>query len=248
MSELTGKVALITGGARRLGRAMALEFARRGADVAITYLRSDVEAKKLVAELQELGRRGVAVRCDVTEESSINAAMVELSRACDGLDVLVNNAALYEGVPFEQITTEQWDRMFATNARSPYFVSRAAVELLRARKGRIINMGSLGGALPWTTHAHYCSSKAAVHMLTEVMAKALAPEIAVNCVAPGMIELEPDSPPARHVQFMERMAAKTPMKRNGSAEDVVAAVMFFATAPQFVTGQIMYVDGGLRLG
>jgi NAD(P)-dependent dehydrogenase (short-subunit alcohol dehydrogenase family) len=119
--------------------------------------------------------------------------------------------------------------------------------MLRGRKGRIINMGSLGGALPWTTHAHYCSSKAAVHMLTEVMAKALAPEVAVNCVAPGMIELEPDAAAERHVQFMERMAAKTPMKRNGSAEDVVAAVMFFATAPQFVTGQIMYVDGGLGL-
>jgi len=161
--------------------------------------------------------------------------------------VLVNNAALYEGVPFEQITTEQWDRMFATNARSPYVVSRAALDMLRTRKGRIINMGSLGGELPWTTHAHYCSSKAAVHMLTEVMAKALAPEIAVNCVAPGMIELEPDSSAERHVQFMERMAAKTPMKRNGSAEDVVAAVMFFATAPQFVSGQIIYVDGGLRL-
>jgi len=247
VGELTGKVALITGGARRLGRAVALEFARRGADVAITYLRSEAEAKNLVAEVQQLGRQTIAVRCDVTDESSIKAAMSEISREFGGLDVLVNNAALYEGVPFEQITAEQWDRMFATNARSPYLVSRAALDMLRGSKGRIINMGSLGGALPWTTHAHYCSSKAAVHMLTEVMAKALAPEVAVNCVAPGMIELEPDAAAERHVQFMERMAAKTPMKRNGSAEDVVAAVMFFATAPQFVTGQIMYVDGGLGL-
>ncbi len=226
---------------------MALEFARRGADVAITYLRSEADANNLVAEVRAPGRRAIAVRCDVTDESSIEAAMLEVSREFGGLDVLVNNAALYEGIPFEQITTEQWDRMFVTNARSPYLVSRAALGMLRARKGRIINMGSLGGALPWTTHAHYCSSKAAVHLLTEVMAKALAPEIAVNCVAPGMIELEPDSSAERHLQFMERMAAKTPMKRNGSAEDVVAAVMFFATAPQFVSGQILYVDGGLRL-
>jgi len=247
VGELTGKVALVTGGARRLGRAMALEFARRGADVAITYLRSEADANKLVAEVREPGRRAIAVRCDVTDESSIEAAMLEVSREFGGLDVLVNNAALYEGVPFDQITTEQWDRMFATNARSPYVVSRAAIDMLRARKGRIINMGSLGGALPWTTHAHYCSSKAAVHMLTEVMAKALAPDVAVNCVAPGMIELEPDSSAEKHLQFMDRMASKTPMKRNGSAEDVVAAVMFFATAPQFVTGQILYVDGGLRL-
>lgn len=226
---------------------MALEFARRGADVAITYLQSEADARKLVAEVQQNGRRALAMRCDVTDESSIKAVMSAVSREFGRLDVLVNNAALYEGVPFEQITTGQWDRMFATNSRSPYLVSRAALELLRARTGRIINMGSLGGALPWTTHAHYCSSKAAVHMLTEVMAKALAPEIAVNCVAPGMIELEPDSTLERHVQFMERMAGKTPMKRNGTAEDVVAGVMFFATAPQFVTGQILYVDGGLRL-
>jgi len=114
---------------------------------------------------------------------------------------------------------------------------------LRKRRGRIIHLGSLGGLRPWPSHAHYCSSKAALHMLTRVMAKALAPEIAVNCVAPGMIDLGEKSAAA----FMKQMAKETPMQRNGTAEDVASAVMFFATAPHFVTGQITFVDGGLGL-
>jgi 3-oxoacyl-[acyl-carrier protein] reductase/pteridine reductase len=118
-----------------------------------------------------------------------------------------------------------------------------ALPYLRKRKGRIINLGSLGGLRPWADHAHYCSSKAALHMLTKVMAKALAPDIAVNCVAPGMIDLGEKSAAA----FMRRMAKQTPMRRNGEGNDVAAAVLFFASAPQFITGQILFVDGGLGL-
>ena len=114
---------------------------------------------------------------------------------------------------------------------------------LRSARGRIINMGSLGGQKPWATHAHYCSSKAALHMLTQVMAKALAPEIAVNCVAPGMIDTGiGEKDPA----LLGRLAAHTPMKKNGVPQDVVSAVMYFATAPHFITGQILTVDGGLE--
>lgn len=120
-------------------------------------------------------------------------------------------------------------------------MSREAVKWLRERQGRIINMGSLGGIQPWATHVHYCSAKAAVHMLTRAMAKALAPRISVNCVAPGVIDLGEKSP------FMKRMAKKNLMGRNGTAADVTAGVMFFATAPSFITGQIMVVDGGLGL-
>jgi NAD(P)-dependent dehydrogenase (short-subunit alcohol dehydrogenase family) len=252
MGELTGKVVLVTGGARRLGRAIALEMAAHGAVVVITYRSSNAQAEQTLTSLRQLGSKAIAIPCDVTDEESIQTVMERLHAEFGRLDLLVNNAANFESVPFEQITVEQWDRMFASNARSPYLVSRAALALLRKRGGRIINMGSLGGAQPWSTHAHYCSSKAAVHMLTEVMAKALAPEIAVNCVAPGMIELpgEPGSSqisPEHHLKFMERMASQTPMQSNGSAADVVAAVMFFATAPRFITGQILYVDGGLKL-
>src|SRR5581483_5435750 len=139
----------------------------------------------------------------------------------------------------------------ASNTRGPFLVSREALKWLRNDRGegsgpleaKIINLGSLGGIRPWATHAHYCSSKAALHMLTKVMAKALAPEIAVNCVAPGMIDLGEKSAAA----FMKRMAGQTPMKRNGCAGDVATAVLFFATAPHFITGQIMTVDGGISL-
>src|SRR6516162_8857689 len=115
--------------------------------------------------------------------------MKKVGRELGGLDILVNNAANYETVEFDKLTLKQWDAIFASNTRGPFLVSREALALLRQRQGKIINMGSLGGLLPWPSHAHYCSSKAALHMLTRVMAKALAPEIAVNAIAPGMIDL-----------------------------------------------------------
>lgn len=240
---LKGKVCLITGGARRLGRSFALSLAEAGADIAITYLRSERDAQHTVIDVSSHGVRAVALRCDVRDEENVRSAIKEVVRELGGLDVLINNAANYETVEFEKLALKQWDEIFATNTRGPFLVSREALRPLRARKGRIINLGSLGGVRPWATHAHYCSSKAALTMLTKVMAKALAPEIAVNCVAPGMIDLGERSAAA----FMKKMAGKTPMRRNGSADDVAAAVLFFATAPHFITGQVLVVDGGLEL-
>jgi 3-oxoacyl-[acyl-carrier protein] reductase/pteridine reductase len=160
-----------------------------------------------------------------------------------GIDILVNNAGNYETVKFDSLTLKQWDAIFASNVRGPFLVSREALKHLRKRRGRIVHLGSLGGLRPWADHAHYCSSKAALHMLTRVMAKALAPDISVNCVAPGMIDLgEPSAE-----KFMRRMAKITPMQHNGSGNDVASAVRFFATAPKFITGQIIYIDGGLGL-
>jgi NAD(P)-dependent dehydrogenase (short-subunit alcohol dehydrogenase family) len=240
---LSEKTVLVTGAARRLGRAVALAAAEYGADVAITYRESEREARALVAELAQVGVQALAVRCDVTDEESVREMVKEVGRELGGIDVLVNNAANYETVEFEKITVAQWDAIFASNTRGPFLVSREALPHLRKRRGRIVNMGSLGGLRPWATHAHYCSSKAAVHMLTKVMAKALAPEIAVNAVAPGMIELGEKAAAA----FMKKMAKQTPMRRDGTSADIAAAVMFFATAPQFITGQVMAVDGGLGL-
>jgi 3-oxoacyl-[acyl-carrier protein] reductase/pteridine reductase len=187
----------------------------------------------------------------VTEEASVRAMMKEVGRELGRIDILVNNAANYETADFEKLTVRQWDAIFASNTRGPFLVSREALRYMRRSRGkgagpiegRIINMGSLGGLKPWSTHAHYCSSKAALHMLTKVMAKALAPDIAVNAVAPGMIDLGEKAAAA----FMRRMAKQTPMLRNGRAEEIAAAVLFFATAPQFITGQILTVDGGLEL-
>jgi 3-oxoacyl-[acyl-carrier protein] reductase/pteridine reductase len=240
---LAGKVALITGGARRLGRASALALAQAGADVAITYLRSQREAEKTLKEIQDLGSCGLAVRCNVTSESSVRRSVRTVAERFGGLDILVNNAGNYETAEFDRLTLKQWDSIFASNVRAPFLVSRECLRFLRAREGKIINMGSLGGLRAWATHAHYCSSKAALHMLTKAMAKALAPQVSVNCVAPGMIDL--GDPKA--ASFMRRMRRQTPMQRNGAGEDVAAAVLFFAGAPQFITGQILWVDGGLGL-
>ena len=240
---LRGKAVLITGGARRLGRASALALAAAGADVAITFMNSAREAQHTVIDLGSFGVRAVAVRCDVTDEKSVKGAVKDVVKELGGLDILVNNAANYETAEFEKLTVKQWDSIFASNTRGPFLVSQQALKALRERRGKIINMGSLGGLRPWATHAHYCSSKAAVHMLTKVMAKALAPEIAVNCVAPGMIDLGEKAAAA----FMKRMARQTPMRRNGTGEEIAAAVLFFAKAPHFITGQILAVDGGLGL-
>jgi len=234
---------LVTGAAKRLGRAIALAAAENGADVAITYRESAHEVRALIEELALHGVEALAVRCDVTDEKSVREMVKEVATELSGIDVLVNNAANYETVEFAKLTVTQWDAIFASNTRGPFLVSREALPHLKKRRGRIINMGSLGGLRPWATHAHYCSSKAAVHMLTKVMAKALAPEISVNAVAPGMIELGEKSA----ATFMKKMSKQTPMQRNGTAADIAAAVMFFATAPQFITGQVLAVDGGLGL-
>src|ERR1700730_6447611 len=207
---LRGRTALVTGAARRLGRASALALARAGADVAITFLDSGKEARETVVDLSGLGVRAFALRCDVTDEASVREMMKEAGRELGRIDILVNNAANYETAEFEHLTVRQWDAIFASNAPGPFLVSREALKWMRLGRGNgkaanrgyavIINMGSLGGLRPWATHAHYCSSKAALHMLTQVMAKALAPEIAVNAVAPGMIDLGEKSAAA----FMKR--------------------------------------------
>jgi NAD(P)-dependent dehydrogenase (short-subunit alcohol dehydrogenase family) len=240
---LSGKVALVTGGAKRLGRAAALALSQAGTEVAITYLSSEKEVQSTRKELEKNGARVLTIRCDVTDPKSVGAAVKKTVAELGGLDILINNAGAYETVPFEDLTLQQWDSIFAVNVRGPFVVAQTAQPHLRRRKGRIINLGSLGGLRAWSSHAHYCSSKAALHMLTKTMANALAPEIAVNCVAPGMIDLGEKSAAA----FMRRMAKQTPMQRNGTGDDVAAAILFFATAPSFITGQVLYVDGGLGL-
>jgi len=241
--SLAGKNVLITGGALRLGRACALALAEAGANVAITFRHSGKEAARTVNEIQKFKVKAIALPCDVTDELSVKEAVHDAATQLGALDILVNNAANYETVEFSKITLKQWDDIFASNTRGPFLVSREALPYLKKRKGKIINMGSLGGLRAWAERAHYCSSKAAVHMLTKAMAKALAPEIAVNCVAPGMIDLGEKAA----AEFMRKMAKQTPMRRNGTGDDIAAAVLFFATAPHFITGQIMAVDGGLSL-
>jgi 3-oxoacyl-[acyl-carrier protein] reductase/pteridine reductase len=239
---LHGKSALVTGGARRIGRAIALSLAQAGADVAITYRTSSAEAAQTVRDIETLGRHALAVKCDVRSEASVRGAVAATIDRFGRLDVVVNNAAVFQTVPLDRITLEEWDAVFETNARGPFLVAREALPHLRAVQGRIVNIGSLGGIHAWAGHGHYCASKAALHMLTQAMAKAFAPEVSVNCVAPGWIEPEEGSG-----DEAARFAAKTPMGRNGTVDDVARAVLFFATGPSFITGQIMAADGGLGL-
>ncbi len=238
---LAGKRALVTGGARRIGRAIALALGRAGADVAITYRESKAEAAQTSSDLRSLGVRSVSLPCDVASEASVGSAVAEVVAEFDGLDLLVNNAATFTSVALEDITVAEWDAMFATNTRGPFLVAKACHAALKASRGRVVHVGSLGGLHPWATHGHYCASKAALHMLSQTMAKAWAPDISVNCVAPGNIQQ------GEAGDSWKRFAAKTPMLRNGAAEDVAAAVLFFATGPHFITGQLLAVDGGLGL-
>lgn len=239
---LRGKTALVTGAARRLGRVLALALAEAGADVAITYRDSQTEAEALAAEIATLGRRSKAFACELRSEASVQTALHQVQEHFGRLDLLVNNAAVFTSAPLDQLTVEQWDAAFETNTRGPFLVARAALPLLRASEGRIVNIGSLGGLRPWATHAHYCASKAALHMLTEAMAKAFAPAISVNCVAPGFIDLAEED-----AQRKTHFAEKTPMRRLAWPEEIAAAVLFFATGPKFITGQTLAVDGGLGL-
>jgi NAD(P)-dependent dehydrogenase (short-subunit alcohol dehydrogenase family) len=239
---LSGKSALVTGGARRIGREIALTLAGAGADITITYRNSATEAAQTVQDITGLGRRAQAVECDVRSETSVRRAVAATVAFHGRIDLLVNNAAVFEFAPLDQITLDQWDAVFATNTRGPFLVAREALPHLRSARGRIVNIGSLGGIRAWAGHAHYCASKAALHSLTQAMAKAFAPEVVVNCVAPGWISLG-DAPAGDAARF----AAKTPLKCNGAADDVARAVLFFAADSGFVTGQILSVDGGLGL-
>jgi 3-oxoacyl-[acyl-carrier protein] reductase/pteridine reductase len=258
---LAGKTALVTGGARRIGRAIAITLAQSGADVAISYLNSNAEAAQTTEAIAALGRRAVATHCDVRSEASVRAAIAAVIAEFGRIDILVNNAAVFASAALESLTLDQWDVVFDTNARGPFLVAREALPYLRAAHGSIINLGSLGATHPWAGHAHYCASKAALHMLTQAMAKAFAPEVNVNCVAPGWISTgeasgiaAEDAPKSSSGEVEKRLellaarfAAKTPMGRNGSAEEVAQAVLFFAAGPHFVTGQTLAVDGGLGL-
>jgi NAD(P)-dependent dehydrogenase (short-subunit alcohol dehydrogenase family) len=240
--SLRGKSAFVTGGAKRIGREISLSLAKAGADVTITYRSSKAEAGKTVKAIEKLGRRALAVECDVRSEASVSKAIDASVAFHKRLDVLVNNAAVFESGQLEEISVAQWNAVFETNTLGPFLVSRAALPHLRSAHGRIIHIGSLGGLRAWSGHAHYCSSKAALHMLTQTMAKAFAPDVTVNCVAPGWIEMDGDKG-----DVARRFAQKTPLRRNGTAEDVAQAVLFFAAGPGFVTGQILAVDGGLGL-
>ena len=233
---LASKIVLVTGAAKRIGRGIALRLAREGARVAIHYHHSESEARQTA---EECG--GAALfRADLESVAEIARMFGEVEERCGRLDGLVNNAARFTRFdPFE-ITEKDWDFIHSVNLKAVFFCCQHGARLMRkSGGGRIVNISSLGGIRPWAEHAHYCASKAGVIMLTRALAKAFAPEITVNSVAPGVIPFPDIDERGR------RMIEATPAKRGGTPEEIADAVVYFLQASNFVTGQTLAVDGGL---
>lgn len=237
---LAGQVALVTGGAKRIGRSIALKLAAEGADVIVNYLSSKTEAEATVAEIMALGRRSRAWQADVSKPADV-ARMFESIRAEFGrLDILVNNAGRFFPADFLELTEEQWDTILDANLKAQFLCAQAAIPIMQsAGRGRMINIASIGGILAWPKYAHYCVSKAAVIMLTRCLARAAGPQILVNCVAPGTIQFPGELPDDEYIR-------RVPLHRTGTGEDIAEAVLFLAQA-EFITGEVLVVDGGRTL-
>jgi NAD(P)-dependent dehydrogenase (short-subunit alcohol dehydrogenase family) len=241
-SSLAGKVALVTGSAKRIGRSVALRLAEEGADVVVNYRRSKADADEVVGKVAAMGRRALAVQADVARKADVTALFASVEKEFGRLDILVNNAGIFFPAKFEELTEEQWDRILNTNLKSQFLCSQAAAPLLRrSGHGRIVNFASLGGLLAWPAYTHYCVSKAGVIMLTRCLARALAPEITVNAIAPGTISFDGDAP-----GLAEDFICRAPLHRTGTPNDIDDAVVFLVQSA-FVTGQVIVVDGGRSL-
>ena len=241
-APLIGKVALVTGAAKRIGRSVALRLASEGADVIVNYRGSKAKAEEVVAQISATGRRAMGIRADVAKRTDVLALFATIEKEFGRLDILVNNAGMFFPAKFEELTEEQWDTILDANLKSQFLCSQTAAPMLRrSGQGRIVNFASLGGLLAWPAYTHYCVSKAGVIMLTRCLARALAPEITVNAVAPGTISFPGDAP-----EIAENFIRRAPMGRTGGPEDIDDAVMFLVQAP-FITGQVIVVDGGRTL-
>ena len=230
------KRVLVTGSAKRIGRVIALELSRRGFDVAVHYGRSRAEAEAVARECNH----AAVFQADLAKVDDIRRLFREVREHFGPLDCLVNNAARFTRLSPLAITEQDWDFIHDVNLKGTFFCCQeAARQMQELEAGRIVNISSLGGIRPWADHAHYCASKAGLIMLTKALSKAFAPKISVNSVAPGVIAF--NDVDAR----VQSMIDTTPMRRAGKPEDIADAVHFFLTAPDFITGQILAVDGGL---
>ena len=240
-AALEGRVALVTGAGKRIGRAVALRLARERADIVVHYNKSKSEAEDAVAEVEGLGRQSIALQADLRDISQIQRLFHQTSAHFGRLDVLVNSAANFLPAGLENASEEIWDAALDTNLKAPFFCAQAAAPMLKKSGGVIINFADIGGILPWPGYIPHCASKAGVMMLTKCLAKALAPEVRVNAVAPGTITMSGD-PSEWEADFI-RLA---PLHRAGRTEDVGDAVSYLVHA-KFVTGQVLIVDGGRTL-
>ncbi len=240
MQSLNGRVVLVTGAAKRIGRGIALRLAKEGARVAIHYSSSEAEARATAAECGN----APLFRANLEKVAEIERLFADVQEHFGTLDGLVNNAARFTRKDPLEITESDWDFVHSVNLKATFFCCQQAAKRMLAGDGghgggRIVNISSLGGIRAWPDHAHYCASKAGVIHLTRALAQAWAPKITVNSVAPGVIPFgEPD-------ERVKRLIAKTPAGRAGTADEIADAVVFFLTASDFMTGQVLAVDGGL---
>ncbi len=237
MSSLEGKVILVTGAAKRIGRGIALRLAREGARVAIHYSSSEEEARATAGECN-----ASIFRADLEKVSEIERLFGDVEAHYSRLDGLVNNAARFTRFhPFD-VTEKDWDFIHSVNLKAVFFCCQQGGKLMmKSGGGRIVNISSLGGLRPWAEHAHYCASKAGVIMMTKALAAALAPGITVNSVAPGVIPFNDVN------ERIQKLIDKTPVARAGTADEIADAVVFFLKSSGFVTGEVIAVDGGLNL-
>ena len=243
MDGKSNPVALVTGGGVRVGRAIALGLARDGYDLVVNYRTSAAGAEEVAKEARRLGRRVHTVQADLSREGDA----VRLARAAaehfGRLDLLVNSAASFVAGDLLEVTTDEWDEVMAVNLRAPFLMVRETADLLRAARGSVVNIVDLSALQPWTSHPAHSVAKAGLLHLTRVMARRLAPEVRVNAIAPGAVLL-----PTHYSEVnAERAREAVPLGRIGTPGDVVGAVRFLAGA-EYVTGEVIVVDGGVGLG
>ena len=240
--QLAGKVALVTGGAKRLGKAIALGLAGAGTNIALHYHTSAEAAEATAAEIRRLGVEAALIRGDLAETAHAERVVDEALAGWGRLDILVNNAAILTSTPLGTITEAQWDQLLQTNLRGPFFCAQRAGQIMQAGgEGAIINFTDTGVNLAWRGYLPYLISKAGVEMMTYGLAKELAPQVRVNAIAPGPVLLEEGHTPAERAHFIDN----TLLKRLGGAESIVEAVLYLVQA-EFVTGVVLRVDGGQR--
>jgi NAD(P)-dependent dehydrogenase (short-subunit alcohol dehydrogenase family) len=238
--RLEGAAALVTGAGTRIGHAIAIGLAQSGCDVAIHYHGSADGAEQTARAVRAAGRRAELLQADLADAAAARGLADKAARALKRLDVVVNSAAIMVREPVEAVTPESWDATFDLNLRAMFFVSQGAIPHLRRARGKIVNMADIAGMEPWPAYVPHCISKAGVIMLTKGLARALAPDIAVNAIAPGAVLLPEEWDEAAR----EHIRKTTPLDRLGSPDDVVAAVRFLLSGTDYVTGTVLVVDGG----
>jgi NAD(P)-dependent dehydrogenase (short-subunit alcohol dehydrogenase family) len=247
--RLQGKVALVTGASRGIGRAVALAFAREGADVAVNYVSRAEQAQEVVGQIRGLGRNAIEIAGDVSDRTQVEAMVERVERELGPIDVLVNNAGIETIVPLVELTDEQWERVTGVNLKGSWLCAQVVARRMIAskRRGAIVNIGSIQAGLALPGRTHYAPTKRGVEGLTRNLAAELAEHgIRVNCIHPGVIETDMTQWVIGNPEILPIVLDKIPLHRQGQPEEVAPAAVFFASDDaSYVTGQCLYVDGGM---